>query len=53
MRSARATSRARQSAMRSARPGSLLLGGASLALIAGGIVAAALWFVWLLAEIVP
>ncbi len=33
--------------------GTMLLVGASLVLIAGGIVAAALWFVWRLAEIVP
>ena len=33
--------------------GRLLLVGISLVLIAGGIVAAALWFVWRLAEIVP
>jgi len=30
-----------------------VLVGAGLALIAGGIVSAALWFVWKLAEIVP
>jgi hypothetical protein len=30
-----------------------VLVGASLALIAGGIVSSALWFVWKLAEIVP
>lgn len=30
-----------------------LLVGASLAMIAGGVVTAALWFVWMLAEILP
>jgi hypothetical protein len=30
-----------------------VLVGAGLAMIAGGIVASALWFVWKLAEIVP